>query len=537
MSVPSVNSSSIMTESDTFEPSYGTLSADFFDDYLKQHPPTVVEHDYSVLSDPDFFRSVSGNSGSADTSASSLDDDMKHPIPSIEVDDEVWTQDLTDLQGYSIYLESSERAAMSEAEIRKLEGITLESPHTPAPFQPSFSQSPYDTATFLRRPTGITDTPSRSSRNASGCVTRSQRNPIRKANSFPKMTHGSHRSSSDLWATTFDSPNHGLSLHGQASSMCSISSGFSTPEKSRGHKDVSYVNSMDQSFSSDFFDFETPLSTPVSNVQSVRRTRSEQQVSDNAIFPDFDYISNGWSSIPNPSALHTDDNSLPCSSAVDSPIWWNHATTAPMAQPSPTSLHVNPRRATGSLAVQLQNTLSHTANALPYRPSNMTSSRLIHKTEISSETFALDSPMAQCYNPAPSPSQYLSNPTIHACDPSPRRPRLVRKPRFGPGELDPPSPSPSPELQIRKRKTSRLCRQPTSSRSPSLGASVGFVNYTPDDSQKILTGVAPSGSSKTKARREKEALEKRRKLSQAAVRAVRAAGGDVNALVEEGLLV
>jgi hypothetical protein len=66
---------------------------------------------------------------------------------------------------------------------------------------------------------------------------------------------------------------------------------------------------------------------------------------------------------------------------------------------------------------------------------------------------------------------------------------------------------------------------------------VGFVNYTPDDSQKILTGVAPSGSSKTKARREKEALEKRRKLSQAAVRAVRAAGGDVKALVEEGLLV
>lgn len=61
---------------------------------------------------------------------------------------------------------------------------------------------------------------------------------------------------------------------------------------------------------------------------------------------------------------------------------------------------------------------------------------------------------------------------------------------------------------------------------------VDFVNYTPSDSRKILTGVAPSGSSKTKARREKEALEKRRRLSQAAVRAVRAAGGSLEGLGE-----
>jgi hypothetical protein len=69
------------------------------------------------------------------------------------------------------------------------------------------------------------------------------------------------------------------------------------------------------------------------------------------------------------------------------------------------------------------------------------------------------------------------------------------------------------------------------------GAIVDFVNFTPSDSMKILTGVAPSGSSKTKARREKEALEKRRRLSQAAMRAVQAAGGNIDALVEEGFLV
>jgi len=67
-------------------------------------------------------------------------------------------------------------------------------------------------------------------------------------------------------------------------------------------------------------------------------------------------------------------------------------------------------------------------------------------------------------------------------------------------------------------------------------ASVGFVNFTPDDSRKILTGVAPSGSSKTKARREKEAAEKRRKLSEAAKRAIIEAGGDLKTFEEEGLL-
>lgn len=63
------------------------------------------------------------------------------------------------------------------------------------------------------------------------------------------------------------------------------------------------------------------------------------------------------------------------------------------------------------------------------------------------------------------------------------------------------------------------------------------MNFTPDDSRKILTGVAPSGSSKTKARREKEAADRRRKLSQAAVKAVIEAGGDLGRLEKEGLLV
>ena len=66
------------------------------------------------------------------------------------------------------------------------------------------------------------------------------------------------------------------------------------------------------------------------------------------------------------------------------------------------------------------------------------------------------------------------------------------------------------------------------------GGGVGFVNFTPNDGSMLMTGVAPSGSSKTKARREKEATERRRRLSEAAIKAVAAAGGDVDKLLEQG---
>jgi hypothetical protein len=66
---------------------------------------------------------------------------------------------------------------------------------------------------------------------------------------------------------------------------------------------------------------------------------------------------------------------------------------------------------------------------------------------------------------------------------------------------------------------------------------IKFINFTPNDSREILAGVAPSGSSKTKAKRKKEVLEMARQLRAAALNAVRAAGGDVESLVEKGLFV
>ena len=100
---------------------------------------------------------------------------------------------------------------------------------------------------------------------------------------------------------------------------------------------------------------------------------------------------------------------------------------------------------------------------------------------------------------------------------------------------------------LKSAKSSRDLRSPKSAgalksskstaglKSPPAGE-FGFVNFTPKDSGKILTGVAPTGSAKTKARREQEANEKRRRLSMAAERVIREAGGDPEKLRIEGLL-
>ena len=82
----------------------------------------------------------------------------------------------------------------------------------------------------------------------------------------------------------------------------------------------------------------------------------------------------------------------------------------------------------------------------------------------------------------------------------------------------------------RARSSSRPPRTPRGPKTPSGGAAVvDFVNFTPRDASKLLNDVAPSGSSKTRARREQEAKDKRKKLSEAAKQAVMVAGGDVAA--------
>ncbi|KAK8049212.1 hypothetical protein PG994_010942 [Apiospora phragmitis] len=101
--------------------------------------------------------------------------------------------------------------------------------------------------------------------------------------------------------------------------------------------------------------------------------------------------------------------------------------------------------------------------------------------------------------------------------------------------------TPNPHQHHSFSASSGGCSTPTMIASPMSssfggggGGGVDFVNFTPSDKNVLMQGVAPSGSSKTKARREKEAFERRRKLSEAAVKAVQAAGGDLDRLLAEG---
>jgi hypothetical protein len=541
MSFPSSYSDDL--GSDAFASSYGDLGPDYFDDLLTFNPGAQENHNYSILSDPNFFQTAKDEGSSANTSSSTLGDDVNCSIGRYDTEDELWAQ-TTLSQGNPIYPESFGRAALPESEILSLESITLDSPRTPAHFKtPLRSSRSYDSATFLRRPSGITDTPTKI-KNGTGCVERNSRNPIRKTSSVPSMTRSSQKSNSNLWAAKLEFSKLAVDFQDKASIPSSISTGDSAPlENSRstgwlGSDCGAHVDQMAGVLADKVFDFETPPNQ-VSDVRTLRRRdrRQVSKVSDSLFLPnpEFDHSSNGGSQMHDGLPVfdpHGDPSMY--TSGTDSPLWWNHAATAPMAQPSPTALHVNPERAAGSVAIQLQNKMAHNFNGLPYRPSSTASDPLDQILGLPSEqSLVADSSTQQyCLN-QPRPQYHTHQ---NSNDPSPSQSRLVRKPRFDPSELDAPSPSPSPGIQVRKCKPQKPLKQ-TTPRTTSLGAPADFVNYTPDDSLKILTGVAPSGSSKTKARREKEALERRRKLSQAAVRAVQAAGGDVSTLVEEGLLV
>jgi len=151
------------------------------------------------------------------------------------------------------------------------------------------------------------------------------------------------------------------------------------------------------------------------------------------------------------------------------------------------------------------------------------------------------SAQAQSQPPQPSPNRIRNffrrtSPTPSAAPASPRSRRRTRPPEIQIVPLRDADTSPTRTTrQSQRSKSTTAARTPRTPRSAS--STGGFVHFTAHDSAKLLTGVAPSGSSKTKARREKEAQDRRRKLSEAAVKAVIEAGGDVRTLKTAGLVV
>jgi hypothetical protein len=529
------------------------LGNDFFEQFLTFSPTHSEGHEYSTIPQPNYLeRSISDSH----KTLSSLEDDSKNSNGRNSWQGESWatidpasaSSHPDHFQGNGLYLELSGRAAISDSELLSLEGITLDSPHIRAHSQLSLPSSPsLAVAAASRRKARIVESLSKTFKKATSSIERSLRSPIRK-NSSPKMGRVSNHSQTsienlgnkfeaDALKFKFDFEENPVSLL--------TTSPFSTEAagKSETLYDILEIKTerpngfayntpqMNRSTA-----FQTPLTTPVLSSDHSRKSRGEEVGF--PITPQLQNTATFWSQAPGSSERNNFGSpSIYPPADMDTPVWWNHASTAPMAQPSPNGYHTNPQLATKSLALQLQNDLAYQNNDTSCNPPIMASGLMIQMPCFTSQqSFVTSPPMKQRGFTHSQPQRYHARRPYNRASPrQPPQSSPVPKNRSS-GSSGSESPkSPSTGFHVRKRKSPKTSKHSTPRTPPGLAGAVDFVNYTPSDSRKILTGVAPSGSSKTKARREKEAMDKRRKLSQAALRAVKAAGGDVESLVEQGL--
>ena len=530
---------------DSFEHNkYEDLGADFFEQFITFSPVESEELDLPVLPHSVFLQRSSSNDHSGNTSSCSPGDRAEDAIENDQWQGEFWDQLNISAasQGKYFYSELSGRAALSDSELLSLEGITLESPLINAHYHPSLPSSPSPAVAALpRRKNRIVETFSKTFKRATENLEKTLRSPIRKPSSSPKTMRTSHKNNSSVWDQKLQSSKFEhlfddvapLSPPSSAGAACAPDNWNS---RKFANEDL-YGEAIIQQFANGSLGYETPLSTPLLDTEPSRKTSDERCLSDSLFpaTPQLPHNSDTWAQMRNSSELKAFGTPSIYPSEADQPLWWNHAAAAPIAQPSPTALHTNPQRATKSLALQLQNEVSYHTNA--YIGDNISSGLMIQMPGMAQQSFVESPIMQQGYFSPPQP-QYRSQPPRHYARVPLRQPPSsspIRRNRSGSSDSDSPSPKTSPAFHVRKRRTHKS--KQSTPRTPTPGGAVDFVNFTPSDSRKILTGVAPSGSSKTKARREKEAMDKRRKFSQAAFRAVRELGGDAGSLVEQGLLM
>lgn len=580
MSPPIANGGSGKS-SELFQNNFDELDNAFFDEFITFSPSN------DDLPEPKFSEESDSKDQSSETLLESLHDgnaDAQEIEDNWQGDPWVFAQDSASPDGTQdnlFYAELSGRAAISDSDLLSLEDISLQSPQIEAWSHASLPTSPAPAASTRKksRVEALANTLKKVSRKSE----KSLRSPIRKSTtttsnmirgstSHGKMNREALRRKLALDSSKFGfNPQHQLPMSPPQSARMSNASEHTISMKEIQKKKISEEPwagmPQDLQFPSIPTDYNTPLSTPNLDNKRTPEMRFHQSSSNGSMYPmtpKSQQVSASWSQLPGSSNFSSigASSEYPVEVEADgNSLWWNHAATTPMAQPSPNTLHRNPQRATKSLAFHLQNELSYNSNEM-----NMAQGLMISMPEnMPQQSFVVESspmlhqgyfnagangggpqPHSTYHNAAPrthSHSHSHSHPHYsHHPPSSSRKPHYTntssrpRKSRTESTGSESPSPKSSPSFHVRKQRKSK--NRNTSPRTPTSGrGTVDFVNYTPDDSRKILTGVAPSGSSKTKARREKEAMEKRRKLSQAALKAIRAAGGDVGSLVEEGLFV
>jgi hypothetical protein len=569
------------------------LSNDFFDQFITYSPLEDTTPEYSLLPDTSLERSMSDQSG--DSSFSSTDDEKHngpwrgeawaHSAASLPISGSQFYSELTGRAAISdSELLSLENINLESPLIPALAPTSL--PPSPSP----------NATLTTRKKNRIVESLSKTLNRATASLDkRLLRGPIRKSSSSPTMMRAQgNKSSRELQLEDFDFELQANILPLSPPPSAKAPNAFQesdmmAPAKGKLLNGFSYNRNTSTNL------YDTPSSTPILEAPSSRVVSQDLsgEIGLYPITPQSQNVPATWSQLPNSQEFaNLDTNAM--YPDLESPFWYG-ANTTTIAQPSPSGFHTNPQRATKSLAMQLQNDLAFSTNDLQLDPimhtglgiqmpiaqqfimgsspilqqgyfaspnqnqphlqqrqqgqtqphlqqrqSQSQSQNLQHQRQISggNRHFSNGSangaarPRLQHQGPYHNQNQHQSQNLGQSHSP-------IRRPNPRPRSRSPNSSSPSPTpFTVRKRRSTNHNPNNKSSNKAEKtsrgGAAmvVDFVNYTPSDSRKILTGVAPSGSSKTKARREKEALEKRRRLSQAAVKAVRAAGGSLESLGE-----
>ncbi|KAM3079311.1 hypothetical protein ACMFMG_005745 [Clarireedia jacksonii] len=555
--------------SNLFVQTFNELENDFFEQFVT-FSPSNDGFNFSDIPDSTFHNESDQKDQPTEASANALHD-MRHIEENWQGDPWVFAHDSASphdqIEDTLFYAELSGRAAISDPEILSLKDISLDPPHIEAWSHPSLPSSPVPAPT--KRKTHLNAIADKWKK-VGKATEKMLRSPIRKLSNTPKTIKASSsngkssRTAMDR-KVALNAPKFGFDIHAPMSPPDSTKLPNGSDQFTKKHlKTENIENLWNMPHAMQFPTVpavnDTPQTTPNLGVKGTRDMCFQQSPSNGTIYPmtpKSHHVSATWPQIRGSNSFGSLGTSPEYPTEVENngnSLWWNHASTAPMAQPSPSTLHRNPQRATKSLAYHLQNEVSYAHNQM-----DMSSEGLMISMPDSmpQQSYVVESPpmLHQGYHgvstnesgsrrfaPFPTPQpRYAQHSHSHSSPssiqkPSHATPRL-RKSRSSPSASESPSTKSSPAFHVRKQRKPK--NKNGSPRTPTSNGSgtVGFVNYTPEDSRKILTGVAPSGSSKTKARREKEAMEKRRKLSLAAFAAIEAAGGDVGSLVKEGLTV
>lgn len=466
--------------------------------------------------------------------------------------------------GRSIYPDSRGQASKSDPELFSFDDLfEFDQPEPRQSLSTPSTPKPQVQAARPSRKAPVT--PSRP-------ISQKVQKPTKKSSTFFKMMRPSHFRANiqDLWTRKIDGPSDAFNVQLAPNDIPSSPPVLTHPvtiERGNNHfLDQPYTIAVSPSTGEQTPDLHqssyqlTPLSSPAIDTNSRRNTRvNSYQFLQNDVSPNMTHhFSNAALS-----ALQTPPSSNGLTSTTWGPEtpanmdfafssspeypsmqgWWNNGPTASAPQPSPPTYTVQSRSHSqnqmsfSSSSVAGLGISCDTASFPGFAQQDMSSTNESPRT-----TNDFGAPPHSFDMPYPQPAIYPVSPLqqgIHIGH------RLTRTPSRSPSS----SPMPQPRFTRRRHSaqinhnhnshaSGRINHRRKSSNSSlaQKSAAVGFVNFTPDDSRKILTGVAPSGSSKTKARREKEAAERRRKLSQAAVKAVMDAGGDLTRLEEGGLL-